>query len=146
MLVVVSSLQKSCKLRSQRKPQYSLFNLLLIVQTDAHPIAHFLTRMAGSNGSQEPLEIEVIIRREVSSETITDQEEPMASERCGRRGSRYVHAFTTNLSDANKKGLDSLAYWSIGPRKSKTHLINQALVQYLAQYKESQQAIPTEET
>lgn len=114
------------------------------MQTDANPIAHFLTRVAGINGRQEPLEIEVTIRQEASSEPIIEQEEPLASER-GRRGSPYIHSFTTNLSDANKKGLDSMAYWSIGPRKSKTHLINQALVQYLAQYKESQQAIPTEE-
>jgi hypothetical protein len=114
------------------------------VQTDAHPLAHFITRVASSHGSPEPLEIEVVVRQGMNPIPLPDQAESFASD-AGRKGSPYVHAFTTNLSDANKKGMDSLAYWSTGPRKSKTYLINQALARYLAQYKESQQPIPASE-
>lgn len=114
------------------------------MQTDAPPIAHFVTRMVSIDGNHEPFEIEVIIRRGTSSEVITDKVKPMTMG-TGRRGSTYVHSFTTNLSDANKQGLDNMVYWGTGPRKSKTYLINQALTQFLAQYKESQQPIPLEE-
>ena len=111
------------------------------MQTDAHPIAHFVTQVVGIDGNHEPLEIEVFIRRGTNS--AAHKEEPVAQQ-AGRKSSPYVHAFTTNLSDANKRGLDNLAYWSYGFRRSKTYLLNQALVQYLAQYKESQRP-PLEE-
>ncbi len=114
------------------------------MQTDAHPIAHFVTRMANINGNQEPFEIEVTIRR-AGSGPIIDNEPPLVSD-TSRKGSPYIHAFTTNLSEANKQGLDNMAYWGIGPRKSKTYLMNQALAQYLAQFKESKQPVPIEES
>jgi hypothetical protein len=100
--------------------------------------------MVNVTGNEGPLEIEVIIRRAMRSDPVFDKEEPLAPG-AGRRGTPYVHAFTANLSEANKQGLDNLAYWGTGPRKVKTYIINQALAQYLAQYKESQRPIPLEE-
>lgn len=114
------------------------------MQNNAQPIAHFVTKVLSIDGHQGPLEIEVVIRRAIISGPVFGKEEPLAPE-AGRKGSPYVHAFTANLSDANKQGLDNLAYWGTGPRKMKTYIINQALAQYLAQYKESQQPIPAEE-
>jgi hypothetical protein len=114
------------------------------VQTDAHSIAHFVTRVVSISGEQEPLEIEVFIRRGINPEPTILKEEPLAA-MTSRRGSPYIHSFTTNLSDANKQGLDNMAYWSIGSRKSKTYLINQALAQYLPQHEASQRPIPPDE-
>ena len=127
-----------------------------------YPFAHFVTRVPNIDANQEPLEIEVIIRRGMSLGPIIDTEEPVASDGSGKdfayahtlnsnlsdansKGSPYIHPFSTNLSDANKKGMDNLAYWGNGPKKSKTYLMNKALAQYLAQFKESQQPIPPEE-
>lgn len=95
----------------------------------------------GTDNNPEPLEIEVFIRRGTDSGAIVHEEVPHTSGAVGK-GSPYVHGFTTNLSDANKRGLDSMAYWGTGPRKSKTYLINQALTHYLAQYKEAQRPLP----
>ena len=114
------------------------------MQTDTHPIAHFVTQVAGISGEQEPLEIEVFIRRAMNPEPAILKEELRAPV-TGRRGSPYVHSFATNLSYANKQGLDNLAYWSIGSRKSKTYLINQALAQYLPRHEASQRPIPLDE-
>ena len=114
------------------------------MQTDAHPIAHFVTKVLNINENLGPLEIEIIIRRDTSSEPITHKEQ-LPAPGAGRKGSPYVHPFSTTLSDANKRGLDNLIYWGTGPRKSRTYLVNQALVQYLAQYKESQRPALLEE-
>lgn len=117
-----------------------------LVQTDAHPIAHFVTRVVGIDGSQEPLEIEVFIRRGKNPEPVIHKEEPLAfAPTTGRRGSPYIHSFTTNLSEANKQGLDNMTYWGTGRKKSKTYLINQALAQYLPRHEESQRPIPLDE-
>ena len=114
------------------------------MQTDAHSIAHFVTQVVGIDGNHEPLEIEVFIRRGTSSESNVHKEEPLASG-AGRRGSPYVHPFSTNLSDANKQGLDNLSYWSTGLSRSKTYLINQALAHYLPRHEASQRPIPLDE-
>ena len=114
------------------------------MQTDAHPIAHFVTRVVGIGGEQEPIEIEVFIRRGMNSESVIHKDEPIVPI-TGRRSSLYIHSFTTNLSDANKRGLDNLAYWSTGSKKSKTYLINQALAQYLPRHEASQRPIPLDE-
>lgn len=57
----------------------------------------------------------------------------------------YVHMFAARISDANKKGVDSLSYWRNGFKAQKAYILNEALAQYLAQYPESQQPIPPEE-
>jgi hypothetical protein len=106
------------------------------VQNLAHPIAHFVTKVLSIDGHQGPLEVEVIIRRAMNSDPGFDKAEALVPG-TDRKGTPYVHAFTANLSDANKRGLESLAYWGTGPRKVKTYIINQALAQYLARYKES---------
>ena len=114
------------------------------MQADPHPIAHFVTRVVGIDDNQEPLEIEVFIRRGRNSEPIIHREASFVPV-TGRRGSPFVHPFTTTLSDANKRGLDNLTYWGTGPRKSKTYLTNQALAQYLAQHKDSLRPAPIDE-
>jgi len=89
----------------------------------------------GIDGNQAPIEIEVFIRQGTDAKAVVHEEQlPAAS----RKGFPYVHPFPTNLSEANKVGLDNLAYWSTGCRRSKNYLINQALGYYLALFKESQ--------
>jgi hypothetical protein len=108
------------------------------VQTETHLLAHFLTKVMGIDGNQEPIEIEVIIRRRTTAKAIVHEEEPPVASGNNRTGFPYVHPFPTTLSEANKVGLDNLAYWSTGRRRSKNYLINRALVHYLALFKESQ--------
>lgn len=114
------------------------------MQTDAQLIASFVTRVVNINSDHSPLVVEVIIRRTTTTEPIVNEEKPLASV-ANHKGSPYIHAFTTNLSDDNKRGLDNLAYWGIGRRKSKAYHINQALALYLAQYEESRQPFPLNE-
>ncbi|MBF9223771.1 ribbon-helix-helix domain-containing protein [Hymenobacter ruricola] len=114
------------------------------VQPNAHPVAHFITQIKGVNEDQEPLEVEIIIRRKSVPAPTIDKEE-MLLPKSGRKSSPYIHSFTTNFSEANKRGLDNLSYWSTGRRRSKTFLINQALEQYLVKFKESQHDIPHED-
>ena len=99
--------------------------------------------MVNTNNDHSPLVIEVIIRQASGNAPIANEEKPLAPEAI-HKGSPYVHAFTTNLSDANKRGLDNLAYWGVGHRRSKSYHVNQALTQYLARYEESQQPFPNQ--
>lgn len=57
----------------------------------------------------------------------------------------YVHMFGGRISEANKKGIESLSYWRNGVKGQKSYILNEALAQYLAQYPESQRPIPSDE-
>ena len=106
------------------------------MQTEPHTIAHIVTLVIGIDNTQKPLEIEVSIRQVAGSEPITHKEVPITSGE-SYRGSPCIHAFTVNLTDANKVALDNLAYWSTGRRRSRKYLINQALAHYLALFEGS---------
>ena len=108
------------------------------MQTETHLLARIVTKAMGIDGSQAPIEIEVFIRRGTDAKTIVHKEELPLAPGTGRKGLPYVHPFTTNLSEANKVGLDNLAYWRTGCRRSKNYPINQALVHYLGLFKEFQ--------
>jgi hypothetical protein len=97
----------------------------------------------GVNGLSEPIEVHVIITRAKEAEMVSTQEQ--AAEATPEGKPSYVHSITTNLSEANKHGLDNLAYWRNGFRSSKVYILNQALAQYLAQYQESKRNIPFDE-
>ncbi|GAB3636725.1 hypothetical protein GCM10027422_23150 [Hymenobacter arcticus] len=86
----------------------------------------------------------IIITRTTEKETVIQQENSTDPDYKGK-ATPYVHPVTTNLSEANKQGLDNLAYWRNGIKGSRVYILNQALSQYLAQYRESQRAIPADE-
>ncbi|WBO83617.1 hypothetical protein [Hymenobacter yonginensis] len=111
---------------------------------DVPLLTHFITKVLSPDKGQQLFEVEIIVRRATASEPVIDAQSPRALE-TGRRASAYVYSFSTNLSEDNKRGLDNLTYWAAGPRKSKTYIINQALAQYLSQYKEAQQPVPSDE-
>ena len=106
------------------------------MQTKAHTVAHIVTRVMGADNTQQPLEIEVSIRQVPGSEPVLHQDVPITS-RKSHKGAPCIHAFATTLTDANQVGLDNLAYWSTGRRRSKNYLVNQALAHYLALFEGS---------
>lgn len=110
--------------------------------SDTTSLAHFITRVAGIDGLSEPIEVHIILNRTEDSGSPIAVRAPVAGENA--QTSPYTQPLTTNLSMENRQGLDNLAYWRNGFRASKSYIINQALAQYLAQYKESKWAIPTE--
>ncbi len=68
----------------------------------------------------------------IGSEPLVSKKTPRAS-RAGRKSPclPLIHAFATRLRDANKVGLDNLAYWSTGPEGAMDYLVNEALAHYL---------------
>jgi hypothetical protein len=132
------------------------------VRNDGQPLVQFVTSVAGINGLSEPVQVQVIISRTTGLELaasrdkaigndsvlrgigseVTATHEKVTSPKYEGGPTPYIHSVTTNLSEANKQGLDNLAYWRNGPEASKVYIHNQALAQYLAQYKESQRPIP----
>lgn len=109
------------------------------MQTKTYPVAHILTRVTGADSTQQPLEVEVSIRQASGSEPIFHKAVPIASQE-SHKGAPCIHEFPTSLTDANKVGLDNLAYWSTGRRRSKNYLINQALEHYLALFPEARES------
>jgi hypothetical protein len=114
------------------------------VRNDSQPIAHFVISMTGINGLPEPVQVQVIISRPKEIEETAIQED-VTGPAYQNDPSPYIHSVTTSLSEDNKQGLDNLAYWRNGPEASKVYIYNQALAQYLAQYKDSRRPIPTKE-
>lgn len=132
------------------------------MRNDSQPLAYFAASVAGINGISEPIQVQVIISRLTGVDAVDAQEKVVGGDDALRDvGSEaaatqekginpeydsghtpYIHSVTTNLSEANKQGLDNLAYWRNGPEASKVYIHNQALTQYLARYKESQRPIP----
>lgn len=106
------------------------------MQTKAHPVTQIVTRVMGADSTQHLLEIEVSIRQVSGSEPIFHKAVTIASQE-SHKGAPCIHEFPTSLTDANKVGLDNLAYWSTGRRRSKNYLINQALAHYLALFEGS---------
>lgn len=98
------------------------------MQTETHLLAHLVIKVIGIDGGQAPIEIEVFIRRGTDAKAIVHKEVLLLAFGAGRKRFPCVHSFTINLSEANKVGLDNVAYWSTGRRRSKNCLINQALV------------------
>ena len=115
------------------------------MQTDGRLIAHFVTSLAKIDGLLEPIEVHITINQTTKSEEAASIKERPENLGYETKPAPFLHATTTNLSDANKQGLDSLAYWRNGPKASKVYILNQALAQYLAQYEESQWPIPPDE-
>jgi len=114
------------------------------VQSDAHLIAQFVTQVTDPGDLPGPVEVQITIRRAGA---------PLPAAVTGRAGpdnvaeaSSYVYPVKTNLSAANKQGLDNLVYWRNGFRASRVYIFNQALAQYQAQCRESQWTIPPDET
>ncbi|GAB3732103.1 hypothetical protein GCM10027594_14000 [Hymenobacter agri] len=87
------------------------------MQNETHFLAHLVTKVMGIDGNQAPLEIEVVIRRGTDANAIVHKEEPPSASSAGRKSFPYVHSLLTNLSEANKVGLDNVAYWSTGRRR-----------------------------
>ena len=108
------------------------------MQTEAHTIAHVVTRVAGLDSAHERLEIKVSIRRVPGAEPLVHREAPVAAP-AGHTGAPSTNAFAVDLTDANRAGLDNLAYRSTGRRRAKEYLINQAVAHYLALYQQSQE-------
>lgn len=118
-----------------------------LVQNDGRLIAHFVTSLAKIDGTPDSIEVHVIVNQTAKSEAeeAASLKEGLNNTDDEPRPAPFLHSTTTNLSDANKQGLDSLSYWRNGPKASKVYIFNQALTQYLAQYKESQWPIPSDE-
>ena len=73
----------------------------------------------------------------ISSEAQPAKEVPKAAQ--------AVHKMTFNLTADNERGLSQLSYWRRGSKAVKTWILNQALVEYLARYPDSQRPIPAED-
>lgn len=132
------------------------------MRNDSQPLAHFVASVAGIDDLSDPVQVQVIISRTMGIKAVTTQEKVIGGDELRSVESEanptrekttspefesgptpYIHSVTTNLSEANKQGLDNLAYWRNGPEASKVYIYNQALAQYLAQYEESQHPIPS---
>ena len=126
------------------RPAPDFFPRLLTVKNDDQPLAHFVISVTRVNGLSEPVEMHVIITRtkEKEADKVQKNSDSVDYE---AKSTPYVHPISTSLSEANKRGLDNLAYWRNGFRGSRVYILNQALAQYLAHYQESQQAIPANE-
>ena len=118
------------------------------MQNDGQLIAHFVTSLAKIDGNPESIEVHIIVNQNTKpeAEEVASLKENLNNLDYESKPAPFLHSTTTSLSDANKRGLDSLAYWRNGPKASKVYIFNQALTQYLAQYKESQWPIPPDET
>lgn len=114
------------------------------VPSDLPPLADFVTKVAGIAGFPEPLEVRVIISRATTNELAVASEESVNLGPDGK-SPPYIHNVIFQLSDANKRGLERLAYWRNGRKASKAYIHNQSLAEYLARYKESQWPIPPDE-
>jgi hypothetical protein len=101
-------------------------------------MAPIIIRITGINSTDGPLEIEVSIPQIAVSEPLSHQEvnTPFVSP-AGRQGPRppLIHALVTRLTDANRIGLENLAYWSTSLRSIPDYLLNLALREYLAPLK-----------
>lgn len=120
------------------------FFFLLPVQNDDQPLAHFVTSVTGVNGLSEPIEVHVIITRTKETEAGNVQQDSVDTD-YEAKSTPYIHPISSSLSEANKRGLDNLAYWRNGFRGSRVYILNQALAHYLARYQESRQTIPAGE-
>lgn len=104
-------------------------------------MAPILIRISGINSIGGPLEIEVSIPQIVADEPLLHQEvETLFAPPAGRQGPRppLIHALATRLTDANRVGLENLAYWSTSLRSKPDYLLNMALREYLAPLKGAQ--------
>ena len=112
------------------------------MEKEVHQTAHFSLPLASSG----TLALEVrLVMRIVEDPMIAPVGESPSSPIGDAHTHEYVHMFAGRISDANKKGFDSLSYWRNGFKGKKAYILNEALAQYLAQYPESQRPIPSDE-
>lgn len=106
--------------------------------TKPHTMAPIIIRITGINSTGGPFEIEVSIPQIVADEPLLHQEvETPFAPPAGRQGPRppLLHALATRLTDANRAGLENLAYWSTSLRSIPDYLLNMALREYLVPLK-----------
>lgn len=133
------------------------------MRNDGQPLVHLIANVAGVDGLSDIVQVQVIISRMTGAKASDMQEKIINSSDDTLRNveseataakkkatdqdfesgtTPYIHSVTTSLSEANKQGIDNLAYWRNGPEASKVYIYNQALSHYLAQYEDSQRPIP----
>lgn len=113
------------------------------MEKEVHQTAYFSLPLSAL-GNPIALEVRLVMRIVTDPITAAVIEHP-SRPTADAPTHEYVHMFGGRISDANKKGVESLSYWRNGFKGQKAYILNQALAQYLAQYPESQRPIPPDE-